>query len=99
MRNRKLLAAELLAEARAWAKELTAMEIQGPADLEPAWRRLEARYGIAFGTLHSLRYRKDLKDIWASQHAMLRMAVEHERSRRARTLSIKQDIKSIIASG
>lgn len=95
IRKRNLLAQQLLKEARAWADELTAMEIAGPGDLEPAWRRLEARYGVPFQTFWSLRYRNDLKDIWGSVHAMLRLALEDERSRRARKLSIKQDIQAI----
>lgn len=97
IRKRSLLSAELLEEAREWAKELTALEVQGPNDLEFAWRRLEARYGIPYATLHSLRYRKDIKDIWASLHRLLQMAVEQERSRKAAQLSHRQFINKVIA--
>lgn len=87
IRQRSLLSAQLLAEARAWAEELTSLEIGGSDDLEDAWTRLERRYGIPVATFFSLRYRKDLKDIWASLHYMLELAVEAERARRARQLS------------
>lgn len=96
MRQRQLLSAQLLAEARGWADELTQMEIKGPFDLEDAWRRLEARHGIPFATFWSLRYRKELKDIWASLHRMLQMAVEHERSRKVAQLSHHQFVKETI---
>jgi hypothetical protein len=95
-RKRNLISAQMLAEARAWASELTAMEIQGPGDLEPAWRRLEARYSIPYSTFWSLRYRDDLKDVWASIYIMLQQAVEQERSRRAAQLSHHQFVKETI---
>lgn len=95
--KRNLISAQLLEEAKEWAKELTAMEIRGPGDLEAAWHRLETRYGIPYSTFWSLRYREDLKDIWASLHRMLEMAVEHERSRRAAQLSHRQFINEAIA--
>jgi hypothetical protein len=96
MRNRALISAQMLAEARAWAEELTSLEIQHPRDLEPAWRRLETRYGIPYSTFWSLRYRADLKDIWASLHRMLQLAVEQERSRRAANLSHHQFITNAV---
>lgn len=95
MFKRNLHSAQVLAEAKAWADELTAMEIQGASDLLPAWRRLEDRYGIPFGVFWSLQYRRGQKDIWASVHLMLRLAVEAERARQLRQLSIKQDIDAI----
>lgn len=97
MRNRQLLSAQLLAEARTWADELTSMEIQGPFDLEDAWRRLETRYGIPVATFWSLRYRKELKDIWASLHRMLQLAVESERSRRASQVQHHRFIESTVS--
>lgn len=96
-RKRNLISAQLLAEARAWADELTAMEIRGPGDLEPAWRRLEARYGVPYSTFWSLRYRDDLKDIWASLHLMLKLAVEAEHERRASQASHRQFITRAVS--
>lgn len=95
-RKRNLISAQLLAEARAWADELTAMEIRGPGDLEAAWRRLEARYSVPYSTFWSLRYRDDLKDIWASLHCLLRLAVEAERARRASQMARDNHISSIL---
>jgi hypothetical protein len=97
MRKRKLVADEVVSEARAWAKELTAIEITGPGDLEPAWRRLETRYGIPYSTFWSLRYQKDLKDVWASIHTMLRLAVEAERARRTSIEVHHQVVHDLIA--
>lgn len=97
MRNRALISAQMLTEARQWADELTGMEITGPRDLEDAWRRLETRYGIPYSTFWSLRYRADLKDIWASLHRMLQLAVEHERSRRAANLSHHEFINAAVS--
>jgi hypothetical protein len=94
-----LLSAQLLAEARAWADELTKMEIEGPFDLEDAWRRLETRYGIPFATFWSLRYRKELKDIWASLHRMLQLAVDAERTRRASQASHHEFIRQAVGKG
>jgi hypothetical protein len=96
MFKRNLIAAQVLAEARGWAEELTALEVQGPGDLEPAWRRLEGRYGIPYSTFWSLKYRPELKSIWADLHVMLKLAVEHERSRRAAQLSHHNFIEKVV---
>lgn len=40
------------------SKELTRMEVRGPGDTPGAWRRLEARYGVDYGTFWALRYRR-----------------------------------------
>lgn len=47
------------------ARDLVQREARGPGDLENAMRRIEARYGVPYATLWSLRYRKP-KDIMAS---------------------------------
>ncbi|HWW46284.1 MAG TPA: hypothetical protein VNZ94_00395 [Xanthobacteraceae bacterium] len=96
MRNRSLISAQILAEAKTWAEELTAMEIRGPNDLEDAWRRLEHRYGIPYSTFWSLKYRKGLKDIWASLHFMLRVAIDAERATRARQFTHQEAIQEIV---
>jgi hypothetical protein len=97
MLKRNLISAQVLAEARSCADELTALEVQGPGDLDPAWRRLENRYGIPYSTFWSLKYRPDLKGIWADLHLMLKLAVEHERSRRAAQLSHSNFIEKVVA--
>lgn len=99
MFKRNLISAQVLAEARSCADELTAMEVQGPGDLEPAWRRLEARYAIPYSTFWSLKYRSELKSIWADLHLMLKLAVEHERSRRAAQLSHHKFVETVTGKG
>ncbi len=99
IRQRALISAQVLAEARAWANELTSLEIEGPGDLEPAWRRLENRYGIPYSTFWSLKYRTELKSIWADLHLMLKLAVEHERSRRAAQLSHHKFVETVTGKG
>jgi len=96
VRKRHLISAQMVAEARAWANELTEREIRGPFDLEGAWRRLEARYGIPVATFWSLRYRRDLKDVWASIHTMLRLAVEAERTTKLNNQQHQQTIRDIV---
>lgn len=96
MRKRKLVQDQIVAEAREFARELTAIEIKGPGDLEPAWRRLEARYGIPYSAFWSLRYVKDLKDVWASIHTMLRLAVEAERRTKFNNQHHQQTIGAIV---
>ena len=44
--------------AAKWGKRLSQTEARGPGDLENAWRRLEARYGIPWRVFWSLRYRR-----------------------------------------
>jgi hypothetical protein len=72
-----------VSEARDWAKWLVQRETRGPGDLDNAMRRLEARYGIPFSTLWSLRYRPP-KDIFVSTYQLLGAAylVEHEKHQR-----------------
>ena len=72
-----------VSEAREWAKWLVQRETRGPGDLENAMRRIEARYGISFSTLWSLRYRPP-KDIFVSTYELLRSAylAEHEKQER-----------------
>jgi hypothetical protein len=74
IRKRSLRAAQMLAEARAFADAITLAEMQFPAEpLEAVWHRIETKYGIPFGTMWSLRWRfSSLKDIWASLYSMLR---------------------------
>lgn len=72
-------------EAAGWARTLTQRESRGPGDIENAWRRLEARYGVPATTFWSLRYRKP-KDVLASVYFRLRDAYEAECARQMRLL-------------
>ena len=48
-----------LEQAAVWSKELTRMKSRGPGDTENAMRQIEREYGIDYGFLWSLRYRRD----------------------------------------
>lgn len=72
-------------QAANWAKRLTQTEARGPGDLENAWRRLEARYGVPWRVFWSLRYRKP-SDIGAALYARLEAAYQAECERQMRRL-------------
>jgi hypothetical protein len=97
MSKRSLRAAQMLNEARDWARELTLLEMLHPSEpLEEVWRRLERKTGVPFGTFWSLAWRfNSLKDIWASIHALLEDAIESERARKARKLMHDEEVERI----
>jgi hypothetical protein len=83
-------------QAAEWARLLTQREMRGPGDLESAWRRLEARYGVSLSTFWSLRYRRP-KGILASTFNRLRAAYEAECARQMRKLEHEIAITKTIA--
>ena len=83
-------------QAANWAKDLTARESRGPGDLENAWRRLEARYGVPASTFWALRYRRP-KDILTSLYFRLRAAYQEECSRQIRKLEHELAITKAIS--
>lgn len=82
-------------QAAEWAKSLTQSETRGPGDQPNAWRRLEARYGIAEYTFWSLRYRRP-KDIAVSIYARLQAAYQAECDRQMRQLQHEIEITKTI---
>jgi hypothetical protein len=82
-------------EAAVWAKELTLRESRGPGDMENAWNRLEARYGVPFGVFWSLRYRKP-KTISAGIFARIHAAYRAECDRQMRILEHEAEITKTI---
>jgi hypothetical protein len=64
-------------QAVSWARRLTHSESRGPGDMENAWRRLEAKYGIPWRSFWSLRYRRP-NEIAASIYLRLQAAYEAE---------------------
>jgi hypothetical protein len=58
LREEPMSEATYVEEACRWARELTRREARGPGDLENAWHRLEARYGVPWRTFWALRYRR-----------------------------------------
>lgn len=76
-----------LDQAAGWSKDLTRMKSRGPGDLENAMRRIEREYGIDYGFLWSLRYRRDrLKTISLSVYERIRAAYRSECERQMRKL-------------
>lgn len=72
-------------EASAKASWLVQREARGPGDLPNAMKRLEARYGIPYSTLVSLRYRRP-KDILISVYVRISEAHRAECERQKRLL-------------
>ena len=84
-RDEAMTDAAFVDQAEGWAKRLTQSEARGPGDMEPAWRRLEARYGVPWRTFWALRYRKP-RDITASIYHRLAAAYSAECERQMRRL-------------
>lgn len=72
-------------EASTKASWLVQREARGPGDLPQAMRRIEARYGIPYATLLSLRYRRP-KDIWISVYVRICEAHRAECERQKRLI-------------
>jgi hypothetical protein len=84
--------AAYLDQAANWSKDLTRMKARGPGDTENAMRQIEREYGIDYGFLWSLRYRRDrLRIISVSAYETIRAAYRAECERQMRKL--ENDIK------
>jgi hypothetical protein len=80
--------AAYLDQATMWSKELTRMKARGPGDTENAMRRIEREYGIDYGFLWSLRYRRErLRIISISVYESIRAAYRAECERQMRKLT------------
>lgn len=76
-----------LDQAAQWSKTLTQMKARGPGDTENAMRLIEREYGIEYGFLWSLRYRRDrLKVISKSVYDKIAGAYQAECGRQLRKL-------------
>jgi hypothetical protein len=76
-----------LEQAAVWSKDLTRMKSRGPGDIENAMRQIEREYGIDYGFLWSLRYRRDrLRIISVSVYETIRAAYRAECERQMRKL-------------
>lgn len=76
-----------LDEAAKWSKDLTRMRSRGPGDTENAMRSVEREYGVEYGVLWRLRYRRSqLKDIGVTAYMRLKAAYEAECQRQLRKL-------------
>lgn len=64
-----------LDQAALWSKDLTRMKSRGPGDIENAMRMIERQYGVDYGFLWSLRYRRaQLRIISVSVYEAIRAA-------------------------
>lgn len=73
--------------AQKWSKDLTRMKARGPGDTENAMRMIEREYGIDYGFLWSLRYRRDrLRTISISVYESIATAYRAECERQMRKL-------------
>jgi hypothetical protein len=81
-----------LDQAAIWSKDLTRMKSRGAGDIENAMRQIEREYGIDYGFLWSLRYRRDrLRIISVSVYETIRAAYRSECERQMRKL--ENDLK------
>lgn len=84
--------AAFLDQAAAWSKDLTRMKARGPGDIENAMRQIERQYGVDYGFLWSLRYRRErLRTISISVYESIRAAYRAECAAQMRKL--EHDIK------
>ena len=76
-----------LDQAATWSKDLTQMKSRGPGDIENAMRQIEREYGVDYGFLWSLRYRRgQLRTISISVYESIRAAYREECRRQMRRL-------------
>lgn len=78
-----------------WSKELTRMKSRGPGDLENTMRKIEREYGIDYGVLWALRYRKP-KAILTNWYFRLKAAYEAECERQRRKLQHEVEINKLL---
>ena len=89
---KKMSDAAYLDQAAVWSKDLTRMKSRGPGDIENAMRQIEREYGVDYGFLWSLRYRRErLRIISVSVYESIRAAYRAECERQMRKL--EHDIK------
>lgn len=83
----KMSDAAYLDQAAAWSKDLTRMKARGPGDTENAMRQIERQYGVDYGFLWSLRYRRErLRTISLSVYESIRAAYRAECAAQMRKL-------------
>ena len=85
--------AAYLDQAVKWSKDLTRMKSRGPGDTENAMRQIEREYGLDYGFLWSLRYRRErLRIISISVYEGIRAAYRAECERQMRKLENEIEI-------
>lgn len=87
-----------LDQAAQWSKDITRMKSRGPGGTENAMRQIEREYGVDYGFLWSLRYRRDrLKRISKSVFDRIEAAYQAECQRQMRKLRHEVEITETIA--
>jgi hypothetical protein len=90
--------AAYLDQAAHWSKDLTRMKARGPGDIENAMRQIEREYGVDYGFLWSLRYRRDrLRTISISVYEGIRAAYRAECERQMRKLEHEIKVTETLA--
>ena len=85
--GKKMPRSAYLDEAAGWSKDLTRMRSRGPGDTENAMRSIAREYGVDYGTLWRLRYRRSsIKDIGVTVYMSLKAAYQAECERQLRKL-------------
>ena len=92
----ELMSAAHVEQAAGIARWFTQREARGPGDMENAWRRLEARYGLPWRLFWSLRYRPP-SSIASDLYAQLCAAYDAERERQMKLLRHDIDITEEIS--
>jgi hypothetical protein len=83
----KMSDAAYLDQAASWSKDLTRMKSRSIGDTENAMRQIEREFGIEYGFLWRLRYRREhLKTISISVYERIRAAYRAECERQMRKL-------------
>ncbi len=91
LRDETMSDAAFVDEAAGWARKLTQHEARGPGDMENAWHRLEARYGVPWRAFWALRYRRPT-EIATSIYMRLQAAYQAEVERQLKRLQHELEI-------
>ena len=78
-------------DAASKARWIVQREVRGPGDLDNAMRRVEARHGLPYSLLWSLRYRRS-KDILTSYYVAILNAYEAECERQKKLIEHERAI-------
>lgn len=98
LKGRKMSNVAYLDNAEKWSKDLTRMKARGPGDTDNAMRQIEREYGVDYGTIWKLRYRRSaVRDIGVSVYMRLQAAYQAECERQMRKLRNEIKITEEIA--
>ena len=90
-KGKRMNAATFVDTAGKLAGQMLAREMRGPGDVDNAMRRLEARYGVPYQALWSLRYRRP-KEIAVHVYAGIIAAYDAQCEQQAKRLEHERSI-------